>query len=70
MSEWIRKKDQLPAPGATVIAYYQTRGKKWRVSEAIFDGYGHSKLDKDAWFTDYYDIERLTHWMPLPEPPK
>lgn len=71
MNEWIDVKERLPENDDTVIANYQCRGGAWRISEVIFDGYDQpDHLDKDAWYVDGYVVERVTHWMPLPDPPK
>lgn len=26
--------------------------------------------EKGKWYSEYKDLEEVTHWMPLPEPPK
>jgi hypothetical protein len=26
--------------------------------------------EKGKWYSEYTDLEEVTHWMPLPEPPK
>lgn len=66
MSEWISVKDRLPELGTDVLCFDQLEGMHVQ------------RLEKDTlcgtvWF-DYYDqginLDWVTHWMPLPEPPK
>lgn len=53
---WISVKDRLPEPKAMVLAHC-TNGRMLTV------GY----FDKDL---DFLKSGRVTHWMPLPEPPE
>jgi hypothetical protein len=60
MSEWIDVKVRLPKLDERVLAW---------------DGEGSNigfLLYEDAEWRDirYYEIENVSHWMPLPEPPK
>ena len=64
VQEWISVKDRLPEPWKQVLiysrhdfcesAFYIGVLGKWRVT------WNHEMLDADS----------VTHWMPLPEPPK
>ena len=64
VQEWISVKDKLPEPWKQVLIYsrydfcevalYIGIPGKWRVT------WNHEMLDADS----------VTHWMPLPEPPK
>ena len=59
-SEWINVKDRLPKnDGKDVLTY---RGVDGVCIELYANGYGFS-------FDDMFKSE-VTHWMPLPEPPK
>lgn len=64
MSEWISVKDKLPDGYGNYIGLVEGE-----VTEVTFD-------ERDKWSTcDAYGFRRLadaeiTHWMPLPEPPK
>ena len=73
MSEWISVKDRLPDED-DINDYLITDGKR------CFVGFYHHKAKgwdnfTLGWIQEYYadgevdDIE-ITHWMPLPEPPK
>lgn len=57
--KWISVKDKLPEFEAEVIVYVKNQG--------IFFG---AYADK-VWWRTYTKISgQVTHWMPLPEPPK
>lgn len=61
MNEWISVKERLPEEGEDVLAY---------LGEGIF---GICWLLKDGyWETrdSFLYPDDVTHWMPLPEPPK
>lgn len=61
--EWISVKDRLPVAKEMVLAY-----------EAAFDSMSMAfRLPNTEEFInagDYYALDAVTHWMPLPEPPK
>ena len=64
VQEWISVKDKLPEPWKQVLIYsrynfcevalYIGIPGKWRVT----------------WNHDMLDTDSVTHWMPLPQPPK
>ena len=60
--EWADIKDELPKFGTDVLVYSDSCQK-------IFKAYFHK-----AWWCFSYDNspirENVTHWMPLPQPPK
>jgi hypothetical protein len=62
-SRWISVTERLPEEGTDVLAY-QNRGEESRIVPA---NYG-----REVWFDCFFDCEadHITHWMPLPEPPK
>lgn len=64
MSEWISIKDRLPDVIGDYLCYDDGAGIAW----AFFNSakqWAYSHLDGD---NGYYVF--VTHWMPLPEPPK
>ena len=69
--EWISVKEKLPEDGCGVMAI-RKRGRKFyepfvgRYVDGIFFTSGEIP-DPDA---DLESSEFVTHWMPLPEPPK
>ena len=56
---WISVDDRLPNPGQEVLVYLPEM-----IETTIYHG---SKWD-EPWDTMHGD--EITHWMPLPEPPK
>lgn len=59
--KWISVEERLPEEGETVLCYYESdlMGVCTRLHEIWEDSYGY-------WESD----DAITHWMPLPEPPK
>ena len=65
MSEWISVKDKMPEPRIDVLVFNQFNGIKigWCDKTRLF---------KDLEWLVYGSDEEpfITHWMPLPNPPK
>ena len=63
MSEWIPVTDRLPEDGSDILAYAEN-GEDARIVPANYD--------RGTWFDCCFNrvTENITHWMPLPEPPK
>lgn len=61
--EWISVNDRLPKDNETVLV---TNGK--RVKEVWFGQ--RTKLDRPHFMFTTMPLHTITHWMPLPEPPK
>ena len=59
---WISVKERLPKDGVTVLV----RTTYGLVAAALHDTYLHEREEGDNSFDD----SEVTHWMPLPEPPK
>lgn len=56
--EWISVKDELPERGNDCLVYMSRRGSSpTNIVATTFTKYG-------------FDRACVTHWMPLPEPPK
>ncbi|MBR1749926.1 MAG: DUF551 domain-containing protein [Ruminococcus sp.] len=64
MSEWISVKDRLPEDGEEVLIYSTTN----EISMCYYDEDTHrfNVVDSDL----YWNEISVTHWAPLPEPPK
>lgn len=75
--KWININDKLPEDGEEVLVAMKNcnlpiqvyrYGKQWygslEVTDSMVDGYCHDREIGD------YLSECITHWMPLPEPPK
>ena len=62
MGEWISVEDRLPEKGQVVLAF----GKK-SASTGQYRGF---ERERKFWRWKGNTIRVVTHWMPLPEPPK
>lgn len=62
-SEWISVKERLPERFEHVLVYC----KKHRGDIFVSCGY---RYDNTGWYVDGIYTTVVTHWMPLPEPPK
>lgn len=67
MSEWIKISDSLPKNGQCVSISDGVLTGVWRYSGwwPDFDGKGCASTSDPRQL-----IRNITHWMPLPEPPK
>lgn len=72
MSEWIKTSEKLPKDGEWVLI--STLGLDIgpvcridlvRFNDDIYDGKYFTSIDDE-----FYRVEEIEHWMPLPEPPK
>ncbi len=65
MREWISVKDKMPQPFKTVLVHMPGETPCETVREGFIDRDG-------SWYAALYrrDQGEVTHWMPLPEPPK
>ena len=63
MSEWISVKDRLPKSRFVVLAYEKPLNT---INMSFYEKNSESWIDCDS---GYY-LNSVTHWMPLPEPPK
>lgn len=70
MSEWISVKDRLPEEGDYVLGIVSGHNGIIKFTDAWM--LVHYDADEKEWWADEYDIEgcSVTHWMPIPEPPK
>jgi len=48
---------------------WELRGYGKTVVEATADAWASFKCSEDEWGLHGYPLEKITHWMPLPEPP-
>lgn len=61
--EWIKVEDRLPQKGVVVIIY--------KPFDDVLGLRTIASLEEDnRWFRGMSQIIGVTHWMPLPEPPK
>lgn len=62
MSEWISVKDRLPEKQCD---YLVTDGDACMLAAFRIRNY-----EWDFYRNDFWDSDLVTHWMPLPQPPK
>lgn len=64
-SEWISVEERLPqVTGKYICCVKDKRGNTWTVP-------ADWNLEMKMWFGEFGEIKSMvTHWMPLPEPPK
>lgn len=67
MSEWISAKDRLPRPSK--IIYYMVYECVFRCIYIVWYSECDTWILRDT-TTPYFDTKNVTHWQPLPEPPK
>ena len=66
INQWISVNDRLPEKEQKVLVFYKAIGEKNRIhNDVIATNWRKSNGD----FIPVRDYE-ITHWMPLPEPPK
>lgn len=63
MNQWISVKDRLPEKFINVLCWYPSKNYG---SNIVID-YLESDL---GYFAHQFKYGELTHWMPLPQPPK
>ena len=63
MSEWIRVEDRLPESDDSVLVFIQNSHDE----EIEIASYNPNR--RRAWDIDWLNAT-VTHWMPLPKPPK
>lgn len=66
MSEWISVEERLPEQSVEVLVYDFVDSMDVMFLEVDDDGYRFWADDNGY----EYSIHDVTHWMPLPEPPK
>jgi Protein of unknown function (DUF551) len=64
VSEWISVKDQLPEQRKDVLAFFRVRGPY------VTSYFQWENMPEPLWSPGLRDWGEVTHWMPLPEPPK
>lgn len=66
---WVSVKDRLPDHSCTVLAYHDYGGMQvldYSMKHKLFNCHDWNKKTE----LDSIKIESVTHWQPLPEPPK
>ena len=73
--KWISVEDRLPEKGDSYLVVVKEKyphEAKWNVHVDVASNYGHYIDDYWDTFNDWDEGQEvhITHWMPLPEPPK
>ncbi|ANI22077.1 hypothetical protein PP586_gp60 [Pseudoalteromonas phage vB_PspS-H40/1] len=71
MSDWISVNDELPEPYTTVLrfpSYEIEYGSEYTAHYDSVDNKFH--VDCEDSFATWECVAEVTHWMPLPAPPK
>lgn len=62
--EWISVEDRLPDANNIVLCWWESHdGEREHYGFATFQSHG-------VWYVSNEGMPKVTHWMPLPEPPK
>ena len=80
VQEWISVDDRLPDKKGAFLVYVKTKNKwggyiKTTWFTTCYEGVEDHMQGKKIWY-DYdsdfgdYEVRNVTHWMPLPDPPK
>lgn len=64
---WINVKDKLPEENADVLIY---RGGFIGDLMNVYTYKGHNEWEDEYGYWSITEDEGITHWMPLPAPPK
>ena len=60
---WIPVSERLPRPNKLVLCWWESgNGEKEHYGFATFQSHG-------VWYVSNEGMPKVTHWMPLPEPP-
>ena len=73
--DWIKVEDRLPEVGERVLAINTEEQKVCVFTAPVKGSWLYDNKPSTRWF-EYIEVNscihfnRVTHWMPLPEPPK
>jgi hypothetical protein len=69
--EWVDVNDRLPQlKDDSVLVYFDNGGIDMVHIEDYFGDITSGVIDGKQTYTKWYLSQGVTHWMPLPEPPK
>ena len=69
MSEWIKCSDRLPTPNVMVLGYILGKTNK-STQGPFFILHKNREHHPWEWLDGNTCYSKVTHWMPLPEPPE
>ena len=74
--QWISVKDRLPEEGVWVLGYYLIYENNI-YDVGVVKRFVHTWAEANIWLTNhkngpltYEEVDSITHWQPLPAPPK
>ena len=83
VNEWISVDDRLPTEDGDYLTFETTFTCKFRYQRVRHfakdlekvDEYDFKGIKRAGWYAydsewGYYEVDDITHWMPLPQPPK
>lgn len=71
--QWISVEERLPEREQSVLVYSPQNEELFQIFDAVFDGEMFRELDANDYAETLYtegSYVGVTHWMPMPEPPK
>ena len=68
--EWISVKDRLPENEGRLIVLCEKVVMPAHFYPEYVGGPNFEECDIYSNCADFLDLDKVTHWMPLPEPPK
>lgn len=71
--QWISVEERLPEREQSVLVYSPRNEELFKIFDAVFDGEMFRELDANDYAETLYtegSYVGVTHWMPMPEPPK
>jgi len=68
MNDWISCSEKLPESESIVFVYYKEIGMAYTGS--MFDDKSGWNIDCGSEAERYCDFDKITHWMPIHEPPE
>ena len=69
-SKWISVKDRLPEKDGEYLVRFADKGLSNVEYESKFESFGYWLSIMWDEYADWFPYVGITHWMPLPEPPK
>lgn len=70
-SEWISVEDRLPIDNKPILLYQKVKHSQFKQVIGAYDNGKFNSYESefnDDLYKGYYN--KITHWMPLPQPPK
>ena len=78
MVQWVSVQERMPPIGVEVLVY--SKSPRWHAPHISFDiwdeqheapvSFSSATIPVGLGWNDHDDFESVTHWMPLPAPPK